>query len=146
MVAGKGEAVGRHPVVGEGERGGDIGGARARRAVETGLEGIALSAAYPLRQRPVGAATGERGELDARRQAARYRQEGGPTDIDPIILGLLKRLPTSGNVWPEAERKLWLQLLEGSFKLIYKDAESPKSPKRSQAEIEAELSRTHERI
>jgi hypothetical protein len=49
-------------------------------------------------------------------------------------------------VWPEAERKLWLQLLEGSFKLIYKDAESPKSPKRSQAEIEAELSRTHERI
>jgi hypothetical protein len=29
--------------------------------------------------------------------------------------------PKSGNVWPEAERKLWLQLLEGSFKLIYKD-------------------------
>ena len=22
-------------------------------------------------------------------------------------------------VWPEAERKLWFQLLEGSFKLIY---------------------------
>jgi hypothetical protein len=28
----------------------------------------------------------------------------------------------SGEVWPEAERKLWLQLLEGSFKLIYKEA------------------------
>jgi len=43
-------------------------------------------------------------------------------DVDPIIQGLLSRLPKSGEVWPEAERKLWLQLLEGSFKLIYKDA------------------------
>jgi hypothetical protein len=40
---------------------------------------------------------------------------------DPIIQGLLIRLPKSGEVWPEAERQLWLQLLEGSFKLIYKD-------------------------
>jgi hypothetical protein len=46
---------------------------------------------------------------------------GGQTDIDPIILGLLARLPQSGDVWPEAERKLWLELLSGSFKLIYKD-------------------------
>jgi hypothetical protein len=44
-----------------------------------------------------------------------------PPDIDPIIEGLLKRLPKSGDVWPEDDRKLWLQLLEGSFKLIYKD-------------------------
>jgi hypothetical protein len=33
----------------------------------------------------------------------------------------LVRLPKSGEVWPEAERKLWLELLSGSFKLIYKD-------------------------
>jgi hypothetical protein len=33
----------------------------------------------------------------------------------------LKRLPKSGDVWPEAERKLWLDLLAGSFKLIYQD-------------------------
>jgi hypothetical protein len=46
---------------------------------------------------------------------------GGPPDIDPIILGLLARLPKSGDVWPEADRKLWLELLSGSFKLIYKD-------------------------
>lgn len=46
---------------------------------------------------------------------------GGSSDVDPIIQGLLARLPKSGEVWPEAERKLWLQLLEGSFKLIYKD-------------------------
>jgi hypothetical protein len=47
--------------------------------------------------------------------------EGEPPDIDPIILGLLARLPKSGDVWPEADRKLWLELLSGSFKLIYKD-------------------------
>lgn len=46
---------------------------------------------------------------------------GEPPRIDPIIQGLLSRLPKSGDVWPEAERKLWLGLLEGSFKLIYKD-------------------------
>lgn len=54
---------------------------------------------------------------------------GEPPSVDPIIDGLLKRLPKSGDVWPESERKLWLQLLEGSFKLIYKDqpASSPKT-------------------
>jgi hypothetical protein len=32
-------------------------------------------------------------------------------------------------VWPEADRKLWLQLLEGSFRLIYKDkAATPPQP------------------
>ena len=46
---------------------------------------------------------------------------GEPPRIDPIIQGLLSRLPKSGEVWPEIDRKLWLQLLEGSFKLIYKD-------------------------
>jgi hypothetical protein len=46
---------------------------------------------------------------------------GEPPKIDPIIQGLLSRLPASGAVWPEAERKLWLELLSGSFKLIYKD-------------------------
>ncbi len=49
---------------------------------------------------------------------------GDPPKIDPIIQGLLSRLPKSGDVWPEADRKLWLQLLEGSFKLIYKDKEA----------------------
>jgi len=50
---------------------------------------------------------------------------GSGVDIDPIIRGLLVRLPKSGEVWPEEERKLWLQLLEGSFKLIYQ--EGPKT-------------------
>ena len=47
---------------------------------------------------------------------------GKQPPIDPIIAGLLARLPKSGDVWPETDRKLWFQLLEGSFKLIYKDA------------------------
>lgn len=46
---------------------------------------------------------------------------GDPPTVDPIIKGLLARLPKSGDVWPEPDRKLWLQLLEGSFKLIYKE-------------------------
>lgn len=49
---------------------------------------------------------------------------GQPPAIDPIIHGLLARLPKAGEVWPEAERKLWLELLEGSFKLIYKNEEA----------------------
>jgi hypothetical protein len=46
---------------------------------------------------------------------------GDRPTIDPIIGGLLARLPKSGDVWPESERTLWLDLLKGSFKLIYKD-------------------------
>jgi hypothetical protein len=53
---------------------------------------------------------------------------GGEPEIDPIIKGLLARLPKSGDVWPEAERKLWLELLSGSFKLIYKDAPAGRLP------------------
>ena len=44
-----------------------------------------------------------------------------PPEIDPIIMGLLARLPKTGDVWPENERALWLELLKGSFKLIYKE-------------------------
>lgn len=47
----------------------------------------------------------------------------GPPGIDPIIAGLLRRLPASGEVWPKAQRKLWIGLLEGSFDLIYVDNE-----------------------
>jgi hypothetical protein len=46
-----------------------------------------------------------------------------PPYIDQIIQGLLSRLSKSGDVWPAEDSKLWLRLLEGSFKLIYKDVE-----------------------
>lgn len=48
--------------------------------------------------------------------------DGGPPDVDPIIVGLLARLPKTGSEWPQAERKIWLDLLEGSFRLIYSDS------------------------
>jgi hypothetical protein len=55
---------------------------------------------------------------------------GERADIDPIIRGLLARLPKSGVVWPEADRKLWLELLAGSFKLIYKNQDNQASETR----------------
>ena len=44
--------------------------------------------------------------------------------IDPIIQGLINRLPDTGEVWPSSERKLWLGILENSFQLVYKDSSS----------------------
>ena len=69
-------------------------------------------------------------QQDKPADSERSRTGGGggdetPPTIDPIIGGLLKRLPPTGDVWPEPDRKLWLQLLEGSFKLIYKDNLGP---------------------
>lgn len=43
--------------------------------------------------------------------------------IDPIIMGLIGRLPESGSEWPLDERKLWLGILESTFRLVYKDSE-----------------------
>jgi hypothetical protein len=34
----------------------------------------------------------------------------------------LARLPKAGDAWAKPQRKLWLQLLEGSFELIYRDS------------------------
>jgi hypothetical protein len=48
--------------------------------------------------------------------------------VDPVVRGLLDHMPRTGAVWPEAERKQWLALLEGSFKLIYKDAATGTTP------------------
>ena len=52
-------AVGGEPVIGEGERGREIGRTGMRLGIDAGLEGIAAAAAQALRQSPVGAAAGE---------------------------------------------------------------------------------------
>lgn len=44
-----------------------------------------------------------------------------PPDIDPIIRGLIDKLPPSGAVWSKAKRKLWLQIIENSFELVYEE-------------------------
>src|SRR5262245_13020357 len=59
MVTERGNAVGRHPMVGEGERTGDIPRTKAGSAVDTGLERVAPAAAKALRQAPIGATAGE---------------------------------------------------------------------------------------
>ena len=51
-----------------------------------------------------------------------YRQSDD--EIDPIVRGLLTHLPAAGSVWPEQARKLWLDLLEGTFRMIYRETET----------------------
>lgn len=51
-----------------------------------------------------------------------------PPDLDPIIAGLLARLPKPGSKWPKAQREVWLQLFKGSFDLIYEDNEPNEKP------------------
>lgn len=61
--------------------------------------------------------------------APRYRE---PDDeIDPIIKALLTHLPPPGGVWPMEARKLWVDLLTGSFQMIYRepDPNLPALPK-----------------
>ena len=47
-----------------------------------------------------------------------------PSNLDPIIQGLINRLPPSGASWPKEKRKLWLEILESSFELVYVDQTS----------------------
>lgn len=49
-----------------------------------------------------------------------------PPDVDPIIAGLIARLPKSGAQWPTKERELWLGILKSSFDLVYTDVRLPK--------------------
>lgn len=51
---------------------------------------------------------------------------GLPPEIDPIIKGLIVRLPPAGSVWASEERELWLNILKSSFQLVYKEPEGAK--------------------
>jgi hypothetical protein len=42
-------------------------------------------------------------------------------ELDPLIEALLEHLPAPGDFWPMEDRKLWLQILELSLKLIYSE-------------------------
>jgi|SRR5208337_2644176 len=66
---------------------------------------------------------GERDRVDTGKDGDKGKGGRKSPHLDPIIQGLLSRLPQAGDVWPDAQRKLWLELLSGSFKLIYRDAE-----------------------
>lgn len=84
--------------------------------------------------RPANLGAQRDGDNDSKKRSGGGGDDGGSDDgddgsvkkarkVDPIIDGLLARLPRSGEVWPEAERKLWLELLAGSFRLIYQDTD-----------------------
>jgi hypothetical protein len=51
-----------------------------------------------------------------------------PPNLHPFVQGLLKELPKAGEVWPEGQRKLWLDTAASIFKMIYKDAEAERKP------------------
>jgi hypothetical protein len=44
-----------------------------------------------------------------------------PPGLHPFVQGLLKELPKAGDVWPENQRKLWLDTAASIFKMIYKE-------------------------
>jgi hypothetical protein len=51
-----------------------------------------------------------------------------PPDLHPFVQGLLKELPKAGDVWPEDQRKLWLDTAASIFKMIYKDGPNKLPP------------------
>jgi hypothetical protein len=44
---------------------------------------------------------------------------GGSYGLDPLIEGLLSRLPPPGEIWSTDKRKKWLETLEANFEMIY---------------------------
>ena len=48
--------------------------------------------------------------------------EDGYTSLDPLIAGLLRRMPKAGEAWPIPERARWLQTLAMNLSFIHEDA------------------------
>jgi hypothetical protein len=44
---------------------------------------------------------------------------GGEIALDPLIVGLLGRLPPPGDIWSTDKRKKWLQTFEANLEIIY---------------------------
>jgi hypothetical protein len=58
--------------------------------------------------------------------------------LDPIIKGLIDRLPNAGSVWPSSERDLWLSILKSSFQLVYKEQAVTQGQPEKAASVEEE--------
>lgn len=44
--------------------------------------------------------------------------------LDPLLQGLLQRLPAPGSPWPSTQRKLWLDTLTNVISLLYPDGDT----------------------
>lgn len=65
-------------------------------------------------------------ERDGERERRRRdddRNGGGPQD--PLIVGLVKRLPESGSAWDSDARAAWLRLATSIFDVVYTDGSEP---------------------
>jgi hypothetical protein len=69
---------------------------------------------------------GVKDERSEQRDDDRTKKRSGddgdePPDLHPFVQGLLKELPKAGDIWPEDQRRLWLDTAASIFKMIYKD-------------------------
>ena len=93
-----------------------------RAPMPTARSGIAAASSIVSSRRsgrraePALASAAGEGERSDKRDTARRRHatDASAKAHDSVAMN-------AGDVWPEADRKFWLQLLKGSFKLIYKD-------------------------
>ena len=86
--------------------------------------GIFIEPAFPTTGEPDP--EGAPDEIDHRSKKGGGDDNGSlPPTLDPIIKGLIDRLPEAGKSWPPKDRKLWLGILESAFELVYKDEEVP---------------------
>jgi hypothetical protein len=77
----------------------------------------------------VGQSTTSRPQLDVPKDSV--ENKNSPLDAkknsavdDPLIHGLLIRLPEPGEVWPQDRRVRWLQILANNFDMVYKTNEN----------------------
>jgi len=60
---------------------------------------------------------------------------GGRAGLDPLIEGLLDRLPPPGAIWSTEKRKKWLQTFEANLEIIYPEGlelDDPSLPKQNE--------------
>lgn len=92
----------------------------ADRLVEPSFNGASASAIVPEASEPEAA--------PPRREANAGFGGGSAVADDPLVQGLLSRMPTPDRGWPAAERARWLQTFAMNLDLIYGAAEDHASP------------------
>ena len=75
-------------------------------------------------ERLIAPVTGSKGSADTNHEDIKLPHGGGGNggggdELDPLISGLVKRLPTPGSVWSISARVKWLQAAANNFDLIF---------------------------